>query len=164
MRCIIYGLRHDAIVIDCNALRFGTRWSEVFAITTMESSKVNGKIFISAYVAIRSCNLLHRSPFIPFPPPIIATFPRVFVTPFLPTRRGWKSCRKRVPRSHPILDESIILSRASNHVIIRKRMEKLAEDRLARLSLVWNKWERERKKARGYGGGEERGFDVCYGD
>lgn len=95
MRCIIYGLRHDAIVIDCNALRFGTRWSEVFAITTMESSKVNGKIFISAYVAIRSCNLLHRSPFIPFPLPIIAAFPRVFVTPFLPTRRGWKSRRKR---------------------------------------------------------------------
>lgn len=47
MCCIIYGLRHDAIVIDCSALRFGTRWSEVFTITTMESRKVNGKIFIS---------------------------------------------------------------------------------------------------------------------
>lgn len=75
MRCIIYGLRHDAIVIDCNALRFGTRWSEVFAITTMESSKVNGKIFISAYVAIRSCNLLHLSPFIPFPRSFLPRFP-----------------------------------------------------------------------------------------
>ena len=113
MRCIIYGLRHDAIVIDCNALRFGTRWSEVFAITTMESSKVNGKIFISAYVAIRSCNLLHRSLFIPSPPLPITLFPRVFVTrsprTLLIRREGWKFCRKRA--SFPSdFDESIILS------------------------------------------------------
>lgn len=60
MCCIIYGLRHDAIVIDCSALRFGTRWSEVFAITTMESRKVNGKIFISGPVVIRTCGTGRR--------------------------------------------------------------------------------------------------------
>lgn len=41
---------HDAVVIDCSAMRFGTRWPEVFAITTMESRKVNDKIFISGMV------------------------------------------------------------------------------------------------------------------
>lgn len=50
MCCIIYVERHDAIVIDSNAVRFGTRWPEVFAITTMESHKVNDKIFISGMV------------------------------------------------------------------------------------------------------------------
>lgn len=50
MCCIIYGVQHDAIVIDCSAMRFGTRCPEVFAITTMESHKVNDKIFISGMV------------------------------------------------------------------------------------------------------------------
>jgi len=50
MCCIIYGVRHDATVIDCSAMRFGTRRPEVFAITTMESRKVNDKIFISGMV------------------------------------------------------------------------------------------------------------------
>lgn len=50
MCCIIYGVWHDAAVIDCSAMRFGTRWPEVFTITTMESRKVNDKIFISELV------------------------------------------------------------------------------------------------------------------
>jgi len=50
MCCIIYGVWHDAVVIDCSAMRFGTRRPEVFAITTMESRKVNDKIFISGMV------------------------------------------------------------------------------------------------------------------
>lgn len=50
MCCIIYETRHDATVIDCSAMRFGTRWPEVFAITTMELCKVNDKIFISGIV------------------------------------------------------------------------------------------------------------------
>ena len=48
--CIIYGVWHDAVVIDCSATRFSIRWPEVFAITTMESRKVNDKIFISGMV------------------------------------------------------------------------------------------------------------------
>lgn len=50
MCCIIYGVWHDAVVIDCSTVRFGTRWPEVFAITTMEPRKVNDKIFISGMV------------------------------------------------------------------------------------------------------------------
>lgn len=145
MRCIIYGLRHDAIVIDCNALRFGTRWSEVFPIITMESSKVNGKIFISAYVAIRSCNLLQLDPS-SSPPPIIL-FPRVFVTrstselpfPF----QGLEILSEAVERacSLPNFDESIILPcslslvRLIHDYVIRKRMEKFDREQ-SRLSLV----------------------------
>lgn len=121
MRCIIYGLRHDAIVIDCNALRFGTRWSEVFAITTMGSSKVNGKIFISAYVAIRSLFNPRSSSSSRFRSPPPSSDPSKLE---ILVGRGSASL---FPFN---FDESIYpspLSRASNSpvivIVIRKRME-----------------------------------------